>query len=77
MTVAYLQDTAQQAGLKTEALAMRAIGWDPREEFCRSAWQGAIRTIFKLYPWEWLLKDGFGEHALASMQPSADDGPVD
>jgi len=26
-----------------------------------------VATIFKLYPWEWLLKDSFGEHAVATM----------
>jgi glutathionylspermidine synthase len=26
-----------------------------------------MHSIFKLYPWEWLLNDLFGEHALATM----------
>ena len=67
MTIAYLQDTAQQAGLKTKAIAMRMIGWDgPATRFV-DLHGSEIRTIFKLYPWEWLLKDSFGEHALATM----------
>jgi glutathionylspermidine synthase len=67
MTIAYLQDTAQQAGLKTEALAIRAIGWDAARNHFVNLHGNEIRSIFKLYPWEWLLKDGFGEHALATM----------
>jgi glutathionylspermidine synthase len=67
MTIAYLQDTAQQAGLKTEALAMRAIGWDGAVNRFVDLHGNEIRSIFKLYPWEWLLKDSFGEHALATM----------
>ena len=67
MTIAYLQDTAQQAGLKTEALGMRMIGWEgPANRFV-DLHGNEIRSIFKLYPWEWLLKDSFGEHALATM----------
>ena len=67
MTIAYLQDTAQQAGLKTEALAIRAIGWDGAKNHFVDLHGNEIRSIFKLYPWEWLLKDSFGEHALATM----------
>ena len=67
MTIAYLQDTAQQAGLKTEALAMRSIGWDAAKNYFVDLHGNEIRSLFKLYPWEWLLKDGFGEHALATM----------
>ena len=67
MTIAYLQDTAQQAGLKTEALAIRAIGWEAAKNHFVDLHGNEIRSIFKLYPWEWLLKDGFGEHALATM----------
>jgi glutathionylspermidine synthase len=67
MTVAYLQDTAQQAGLKTEALAMRSIGWDGVRNRFVDLHGNEMRSIFKLYPWEWLLKDSFGEHALATM----------
>jgi len=67
MTIAYLQDTAQQAGLKTEALAIRAIGWDGAKNHFVDLHGSEIRSVFKLYPWEWLLKDSFGEHALATM----------
>jgi glutathionylspermidine synthase len=67
MTIAYLQDTAQQAGLKTEALAIRSIGWDSAQNRFVDLHGKEIRSIFKLYPWEWLLRESFGEHALATM----------
>jgi glutathionylspermidine synthase len=71
MTIAYLQDTAQQAGLKTEAIAIRMIGWEgPAARFV-DLHGNPMRTIFKLYPWEWLLKDSFGEHALATMDSTS------
>ena len=64
LTATYLQDTAAQAGLRTAFVRLADIGWDgrrfvdPRDE--------PILTCFKLYPWEWMLADTFGEHALES-----------
>jgi glutathionylspermidine synthase len=67
MTIAYLRDTAQQAGLKTEALAMKQIGWEKRQGQFVDLRGEPIRTLFKLYPWEWLVKEQFGPHALETM----------
>jgi glutathionylspermidine synthase len=67
MTIAYLRDTAQQAQLKTEGLAMRQIGWDDVARCFVDLKRQPIRTLFKLYPWEWLLQDDFSEHALDTM----------
>ncbi len=67
MTITYLRDTAQQAGLTTSAIAMRDIGWDrARHRFVDLA-DRPIETIFKLYPWESMLADRFGDRALDSM----------
>jgi glutathionylspermidine synthase len=59
MTVGYLRDTAEQAGLATVGLSMEDIGWDGRfvDREVRP-----IRTLFKLYPWEGLLRDPFAPH---------------
>ncbi len=67
MTVTYLRDTAQQAGIRTEALAMRRIGWDSRRRVFVDLRGSEMQSIFKLYPWEWLLEDSFGDHALATL----------
>jgi len=71
MTIAYLQDTAHQAGLKTSALAMRQIGWDSATNSFVDRNRHQLRTIFKLYPWEWMLTDSFGDHALATMNAAS------
>ena len=64
MTTAYLRDTAQQAGLRTEGILMQEIGWSaPKEQFVDMQEQ-PISSIFKLYPWEHMLADAFGEHAM-------------
>jgi glutathionylspermidine synthase len=67
MTITYLRDTAQQGGLTTEALAIREIGWHPG--LCRfvDAANRPMDTIMKLYPWESILADQFGPHALETM----------
>lgn len=67
MTITYLRDTAQQAGLSTEALPIRDIGWHPGlGRFVDSA-SRPMDTIMKLYPWESILADQFGPHALETM----------
>ena len=57
MTVATLQDAAKEAGFVTEMLEMADIGWDGRRFVDLD--NRAIRTIFKLYPWEWMLRENF------------------
>lgn len=57
-TVAYLEDCARQAGLRTRALDMGDIGLD---DTCFVDRQGRrIDFMFKLYPWEWMFADAFG-----------------
>ena len=67
MTITYLGDTAQQAGLTTAAIAMRDIGWDRARRCFVDLTDQPIQTIFKLYPWESMLADRFGAHALDTM----------
>ncbi|WP_455432446.1 glutathionylspermidine synthase family protein [Thermocatellispora tengchongensis] len=64
MTIAYLQETAEQAGLATAAVAMEDIGWDPLNLRFADMERRVIRTLCKLYPWEWAVADPFGEHAV-------------
>ncbi|MEO3974091.1 glutathionylspermidine synthase family protein [Streptomyces sp. CAU 1734] len=67
MTVAYLRETAQQAGLKTEALSVEQIGWDRITNRFVDDRMRFIRSCFKLYPWEWLTTDRFGPHVLDTI----------
>jgi len=71
MTVGYLQDTAQQAGIKTQHLGMAEIGWDNRRGCFVDLGGHAIGTLFKLYPWEWLLAEPFGANALGTLPPQS------
>ncbi|MGW6056355.1 glutathionylspermidine synthase family protein [Streptomyces sp. NPDC055189] len=67
MTVAYLRETAQQAGLATEAISMEDIGWDRLSRRFVDKKLGFIRGCFKLYPWEWLTTDRFAPHVLETL----------
>jgi glutathionylspermidine synthase len=68
MTVGYLRDTAEQAGLATVGLTLEDIGWQARGPASNTDGRFVdrqtrpIRTLFKLYPWEGLLTDPFGKH---------------
>jgi glutathionylspermidine synthase len=64
LTVTYLRETAERAGLRTAALAIDAVGWNG-ERFVGER-DEPIDALFKLYPWEWLLAEPFGEHLSGS-----------
>ncbi|MEU4874894.1 glutathionylspermidine synthase family protein [Streptomyces sp. NPDC021608] len=67
MTVAYLKETAQQAGLDTDWTSMEEIGWDPLSGRFVDGGLRFIRSCFKLYPWEWLTTDRFAGHVLDTL----------
>jgi glutathionylspermidine synthase len=57
-TLAYLEDTATQAGLQTTLIDIEAIGL--RDDGCFVDLDGrVIELSFKLYPWEWMFHDAF------------------
>lgn len=58
----YLRDTAIQAGLETCVLDIGEIGWDGARGCFVDLEERPIRSLFKLYPWEWLLREEFGRH---------------
>lgn len=57
-TVDYLRDTAFQAGLDAPFLYMDEIGWNGSS--FRDLEELPIDAIFKLYPWDWMLREEFG-----------------
>ncbi len=60
MTVTYLQDTAQQAGLATSIFPIQEIGWDGQRFVGPD--NRPLESVFKLYPWEWMVREAFGAH---------------
>src|ERR1700736_5319184 len=59
-TLAYLEDTARQAGLGTTLIDIEDIGLRDDGRFVDLDDRG-IELAFKLYPWEWMFHDAFGE----------------
>jgi glutathionylspermidine synthase len=58
-TLAYLEDTASQAGLTTTLIDIEDIGLRDDGSFVDLD-DRAMELAFKLYPWEWMFHDAFG-----------------
>ena len=62
MTVHYLRDVATQAGLTTEYLGISDVGWHGGRRVFTDLRERPILIMFKLYPWEWMLREPFGRN---------------
>lgn len=58
-TVHYLRDCAAQAGIKTIQLYVEDIGMDTGGQLVDVDGE-PIRWLFKLYPWEFMIRDEYG-----------------
>ncbi|GAA3861188.1 glutathionylspermidine synthase family protein [Saccharothrix violaceirubra] len=67
VTVAYLQETAAEAGLDTVGLAIEEIGWDPLIKRFVDLEESPMATVVKLYPWEWVVDEQFGRYAVETL----------
>ena len=64
MTVTYLRDTAMQAGLSTEYIDIEKVGWNWGRGLFVDERERPINQAFKLYPWEWMLREAFAPQLL-------------
>ena len=60
-TVEYMADCARQSGLETRLIYIEDIGINTDGRFT-DLQENPIDHLFKLYPWEWLMADDFGQH---------------
>lgn len=60
----YIRDCAIQAGLDTKLVFIDDIGWDSSGSQFVDMENEPIKNIFKLYPWEWLAHEEFGNNIL-------------
>jgi glutathionylspermidine synthase len=58
-TLAYLEDTAMQAGFAATIIDIEDVGWRDEGGFVDLEGRD-IALAFKLYPWEWMFRDAFG-----------------
>jgi glutathionylspermidine synthase len=70
ITLQYLRDTAEQADYKTFLLDITSIGWENEKKIWVDEENNPMTNIFKLYPWEWLVKEEFGAHLLEDTAKS-------
>lgn len=60
VTVGALEQTAVQAGLQTDRAFIEDLGWDAKSRQFVGADNLPIPSCFKLYPWEYMLREQFG-----------------
>jgi glutathionylspermidine synthase len=58
----YLRDTAIQAGIQTELIFVEELGFDSVSARFVDVNDNPITSLFKLYPWEWLMNEYFGRY---------------
>ncbi len=61
-TLDYLRDTAIQADIDAQAIDIAAIGWDGTRFVDLD--DRTLSALFKLYPWEWMVREEFGANLL-------------
>lgn len=66
ITTTYMRELAMQAGLETHAVLIDQIGIDAVGRIVDQD-DALIGALFKLYPWEWLAAEEFGEAILPHM----------
>jgi glutathionylspermidine synthase len=66
VTVEYLRDTAMQAGFDTDYLDVEQVGYNPTRHRFVDVRERPIKRLFKLYPWEWVIRDEFSRHVQGS-----------
>lgn len=66
VAVTYLMETALQAGKQVEHVSLEQIGWDSLRKVFVDNQERPIKCLFKLYPWEWMMRESFGAHVVES-----------
>lgn len=63
-TVEYMMDTAAQAGIIVKHTYMDDVGCSAESKKFVDMDNQLIDVIFKLYPWEWIVTEEFGQHVI-------------
>lgn len=67
-TVEYLRDCAIQAGIETDFVYLEDIGWNQYSLTFVDLQEENITNLFKLYPWEWLIRESFADKLLIAPE---------
>lgn len=66
ITTTYMRDLATQAGLETHAVLIDDIGVDAWGRIVDQEDQ-LISSIFKLYPWEWIVRESYAQDVIRHL----------
>ena len=67
VTVAYMADTAREAGIDTQLIQTTALGWDSARRRFVDLDNRPIDALFHLYPWEWMVHEPFAREVIESL----------
>jgi glutathionylspermidine synthase len=67
-TVEYIRDCAIQAGLETKLIFIDDLGWLEESKSFVDLEDQPVKNVFKLYPWEWMVKESFFDNLLQSPE---------
>ncbi|MFG6446371.1 glutathionylspermidine synthase family protein [Microbacterium sp. P06] len=59
-TVAYMAETAKAAGFDPKLIFMEDLRWSVERHLFIDGDDEPVKHIFKLYPWEWMIAEQFG-----------------
>jgi glutathionylspermidine synthase len=62
MNVALLAETAIEANINCIMMHIGDVGYNEGERQFRDIEENEINSIFKLYPWEWIANEEFGQY---------------
>jgi len=58
----FMRDMAARAGIDARFLFVEEVRWNPCQRHFETPDGEKITTWFKLYPWEWIFDDQYGEY---------------
>jgi glutathionylspermidine synthase len=67
MTTKYIEDCFNQAGVRTEYIHVEDICVNEDGDFCSNSGE-LIKSIFKLYPYEWMFHEEFSDNLAESLK---------
>jgi glutathionylspermidine synthase len=68
ITTSYMRDIAEEAGVESLPILMADIGWNSITNRFVDLDEQPIDALYHLYPWEWLVRESFGDNIARSIK---------
>lgn len=66
--VAYMAETVRAAGFTPRQIFIEDISWNEAFQSFADSQGNPIRHLYKLYPWEWLVRENYADKIITSRQ---------